>query len=191
MCCEHSTAASFEWQRLQSGPRSGCCSWSIEGAIGSKYKVDASYLSPNVNMAARLESATKQYGVSILMSADFAAILSPAMRARCREIDTVLVKGSSQPMGIWTIDTDTRFIASDRRKVCDNSELFVHHSMTDPAWTPGNADEFALHPDVQASYAVDEEFLQTWRVRSPRVPLLGLHIQHACVCTTLHLFCSQ
>lgn len=29
--------------------------WAIEGAIGSQYKVDASYLSPNVNMASRLE----------------------------------------------------------------------------------------------------------------------------------------
>lgn len=36
--------------------------WAIEGAIGSHYKVDASYLSPNVNMAARLEAATKQFG---------------------------------------------------------------------------------------------------------------------------------
>lgn len=35
--------------------------WAIEGAIGSHYKVDASYLSPNVNMAARLEAATKQF----------------------------------------------------------------------------------------------------------------------------------
>jgi class 3 adenylate cyclase len=33
--------------------------WAIEGAIGSIYKIDASYLSPNVNMAARLEAATK------------------------------------------------------------------------------------------------------------------------------------
>ncbi len=29
------------------------CGWAIEGAIGSAVKVDASYLSPNVNMAAR------------------------------------------------------------------------------------------------------------------------------------------
>jgi class 3 adenylate cyclase len=28
--------------------------WAIEGAIGSYFKFDASYLSPNVNMAARL-----------------------------------------------------------------------------------------------------------------------------------------
>lgn len=33
--------------------------WGIEGAIGSEFKIDASYLSPNVNMASRLEAATK------------------------------------------------------------------------------------------------------------------------------------
>jgi class 3 adenylate cyclase len=37
--------------------------WAIEGAIGSFYKIDASYLSPHVNMASRLEAATKQFGV--------------------------------------------------------------------------------------------------------------------------------
>ena len=29
--------------------------------IGSEYKIDASYLSPHVNMAARLEAACKQF----------------------------------------------------------------------------------------------------------------------------------
>jgi len=33
--------------------------WAIEGAIGSNYKIDASYLSPNVNMSSRLEAATR------------------------------------------------------------------------------------------------------------------------------------
>ena len=32
--------------------------WAIEGAIGSYFKIDASYLSPNVNMSSRLEMAT-------------------------------------------------------------------------------------------------------------------------------------
>lgn len=44
--------------------------WGIEGAIGSEFKIDASYLSPNVNMASRLEGATKQYGTSILISSE-------------------------------------------------------------------------------------------------------------------------
>lgn len=33
--------------------------YSIEGAIGSYYKIDASYLSPSVKFAERLECATK------------------------------------------------------------------------------------------------------------------------------------
>jgi len=38
---------------------------------GSEYKVDASYLSPNVDIASRLEAATKQFGVTLLMSQVF------------------------------------------------------------------------------------------------------------------------
>ena len=51
--------------------------WAIEGAIGSYFKIDASYLSPNVNMAARLESSSKQYKVPILVSGDFYEVLTP------------------------------------------------------------------------------------------------------------------
>lgn len=51
--------------------------WSIEGAIGSNYKIDASYLSPNVNMSARLEGATKQYGIPILFTGQLYDILTP------------------------------------------------------------------------------------------------------------------
>ena len=32
--------------------------WAIEGSIGSMFKIDASYLSPHVNISARLEAAT-------------------------------------------------------------------------------------------------------------------------------------
>lgn len=45
--------------------------WAIEGAVGSLQKVDATYLSPHVNMAARMEMATRQFGVSLLMSRSF------------------------------------------------------------------------------------------------------------------------
>lgn len=51
--------------KLGSGLHMG---YAIEGAIGSYYKIDASYLSPNVNMAARLEGATKIYGVPLLIT---------------------------------------------------------------------------------------------------------------------------
>ena len=78
--------------------------WSIEGAIGSNYKVGCSYLSPNVNMAARLEAATKQFGAEILLSGDFYHGLTPSMKAKCRQIDHITVKGSIQPMKLYSCD---------------------------------------------------------------------------------------
>ena len=73
--------------------------WAIEGAIGSFYKIDASYLSPNVNMASRLEAATKQFGVPLLISGELYHIMSPMAKAHMRQIDRVTVKGSVEPLG--------------------------------------------------------------------------------------------
>ena len=78
--------------------------WAIEGAIGSTYKIDASYLSPNVNMAARLEAATHQFGTPILLSGSLINEMSPNCKALCRKIDVVTVKGSQIPLELWTAD---------------------------------------------------------------------------------------
>jgi class 3 adenylate cyclase len=76
----------------------------IEGAIGSKWKIDASYLSPAVNLSARLEAATKQYGIPLLISHDFALQLSEPAQGMLRLLDCVAVKGSLEPMRIYTFD---------------------------------------------------------------------------------------
>lgn len=81
--------------------------WAIEGAIGSFFKIDASYLSPNVNMAARLEAATKQFNTPLLISGHLRDIMSNAFQQVCREIDTVTVKGSIKPMRLYTITIQT------------------------------------------------------------------------------------
>lgn len=54
--------------------------WAIEGAVGSLQKVDATYLSPHVNMAARMEVATRQFGVSLLMTRSFHKVSPRASR---------------------------------------------------------------------------------------------------------------
>uniref|UniRef100_A0A7S3CQ90 Guanylate cyclase domain-containing protein n=1 Tax=Strombidium rassoulzadegani TaxID=1082188 RepID=A0A7S3CQ90_9SPIT len=82
--------------------------WAIEGSIGSYFKIDASYLSPNVNMAARLEAATKQFGTEVLLSGDMHDILSDELKQVCREIDTVTVKGSIRPVRLFTVDINIR-----------------------------------------------------------------------------------
>lgn len=80
--------------------------WAIEGAIGSFYKIDASYLSPNVNMASRLEAATKQFGVPILISGEIVEQMTPKCRKYVRMIDRVTVKGSIEPLDLYTCDVE-------------------------------------------------------------------------------------
>lgn len=82
--------------------------WAIEGAIGSDLKVDASYLSPHVNLASRLEAATKQYGVPLLASGSLVSCLTPRTAMYCRHIDTVIVKGSIEPERLYTSDLETQ-----------------------------------------------------------------------------------
>lgn len=67
--------------------------YSIEGAIGSMFKIDASYLSPNVNMASKLEEKTKEYGVSLILSDDFVDHLSADARKYVRLIDKMKYDG--------------------------------------------------------------------------------------------------
>ena len=73
--------------------------WAIEGAIGSDFKIDASYLSPNVNMASRLEAATKQFGTPLLISGQLYNLFSEITKRYMRQIDRVTVKGSIKPLG--------------------------------------------------------------------------------------------
>lgn len=55
-------------------------------------------------MASRLEAATKQYGVALLISGALYEVLTDEIKVICREIDTVTVKGSIQPVKLFTVD---------------------------------------------------------------------------------------
>eukprot|EP00397_Hematodinium_sp_SG-2012_P007564 GEMP01007611.1.p1 GENE.GEMP01007611.1~~GEMP01007611.1.p1 ORF type:complete len:704 (+),score=119.08 GEMP01007611.1:952-3063(+) len=76
--------------------------WAIEGPVGSEYKIDATYLSPHVNLPCRLQSATRMYGIDTLFSRAFHQTLSPNIQERCRQVDVVKLKGQSQESPIYT-----------------------------------------------------------------------------------------
>lgn len=64
--------------------------WSIEGAIGSRFKIDMSYLSPNVNMSSRLEGLTKDYKKPLLFTNSIYNLLrSKKLKNLCRKLDVV------------------------------------------------------------------------------------------------------
>jgi len=72
--------------------------WAIEGPIGSDFKIDASYLSPNVNIASRLEAATKMYGSMLLISEMVIRHLTDGTQNLLRMVDRVTLKGSIEPI---------------------------------------------------------------------------------------------
>lgn len=148
--------------------------WAIEGAIGSFFKIDASYLSPNVNMAARLEAATGQFETPFLLSGHLRDILSYPMQEIVREIDTVTVKGSIKPMRLYTVTIDPdglepvddpmlNMSIKEKKSIRDKirkelfQKLFSGHITT---W-----DEFSEDPDfIELRRFVDPEFEKTFGI---------------------------
>ena len=91
--------------------------YGIEGAVGSTYKIDASYLSPNVNISARLETATRQFGLSLLISGPLYNLFSDDMKHVCRFVDCVYVKGSEQPLDLYTIDVNLNLKPQENKNI--------------------------------------------------------------------------
>ncbi|MDD2915625.1 MAG: GAF domain-containing protein [Gallionella sp.] len=73
----------------------------VSGNIGSNKRMDFTIIGDGVNLAARLESACKQYGAKILISEFTMRKLQGTYRHR--EVDLVVVKGKTQPVAIYEI----------------------------------------------------------------------------------------
>lgn len=73
----------------------------VTGNIGSKKRMDYTIIGDGVNLAARLESACKQYGAHILVSEFTYRQLRGTYYSR--ELDLVVVKGKTQPVAIHEI----------------------------------------------------------------------------------------
>ncbi|RHY09577.1 hypothetical protein DYB28_011065, partial [Aphanomyces astaci] len=78
--------------------------WAIEGAIGSRFKIDATYISPHVEMADRLEAGSKIFKTKINVSHWLYALLSPAARKFMRKMDTIQIRGVDTPLTVYTFD---------------------------------------------------------------------------------------
>jgi adenylate cyclase len=98
---------SFKPVRFGVGLNTGeCC----VGNLGSLRRFDYSAIGDEVNLASRLEGSTKIFGVDIIGSETTRA---EAPEFAWLEIDSVLVKGKTRPVGLHALAGDQALAASD------------------------------------------------------------------------------
>ncbi|NEO99518.1 MAG: GAF domain-containing protein [Symploca sp. SIO2E9] len=73
----------------------------ISGNIGSSKRMEFTAIGDGVNLGARLEGATKQYGCDILISEN--TYQPCAEQVEVRELDKIVVKGKTKPVSIYEL----------------------------------------------------------------------------------------
>ena len=81
------------------------------GIVGEAARMQGDAFSDNVNLASRLESLTKLYGVSLIISETVLENLSSPEQYQIRFLDRVIVKGTQKPISIFEVlDAETELV---------------------------------------------------------------------------------
>lgn len=73
------------------------------GTIGERDRMDGTVIADAVNLAARVESLTKDYGAPLLISEYTLHELADPAAYDIRPVDVVVVKGKTKPVGIYAV----------------------------------------------------------------------------------------
>jgi len=78
--------------------------WAIEGPIGSDFKVDAAYVSSQIDLLARLEPLCHTYAVQLMMTEKLYNQLSVRTKERIRKIDVIMFGHSVQGLYCFPVN---------------------------------------------------------------------------------------
>mmetsp|Transcript_85812 Transcript_85812/g.149650 ORF Transcript_85812/g.149650 Transcript_85812/m.149650 type:complete len:460 (-) Transcript_85812:36-1415(-) len=133
--------------------------WSIEGAIGSEFKIDASYMSSHVNMAMSVEEMTREHRVAIIVTEPLLWACSQSFASHFRAIDHVDLAAVKRPVRLFTLDLDTDSVYISHRvplrHSCSSFESLEHA-------------ELAKKEKLQNDFDVNELFMQSSDIQQMR-----------------------
>ncbi len=100
----------------------------IFGITGDEKRMDATTIADTVNTASRIESLTKHYGASILLSEDSLEKIGKEHTFHLRYLGKVQVKGEKAPVGIYECyDGDTPEMMSHKLKTLPDFDAGLEH----------------------------------------------------------------
>jgi two-component system sensor histidine kinase ChiS len=90
----------------------------IWGTIGSEVRMESAVIGDPVNLASRLQSLTRHYGVLILASEHVLQQLSRPERFGYREVDIVQVKGRNETVAVYEFfDADPEPVKAQKKQM--------------------------------------------------------------------------
>lgn len=125
------------------------CGWAIEGAIGSEFKIDASYISPQVDTASALQSLASDYRCFILASGALVDMLSQGIKDECRLIDNIVLAEDRRGVRhkLYTLDLDDLVLQVEERSEVPTTgpakakARWLRHQQKHERWS----DDYQMH----------------------------------------------